>query len=168
MDKYQPSRLLITTHRDLTVQFHDLSAPLLVGLKPKPINYDYPHPLTNLTINLESLLGDISVAKKLSSSISGIDAVHFSAEAQELAIVLLTGEIAVYRVPSNIVSPPSQDSPLNPELVLLTGVPPGESAFDPFFLLCPGKGKAVACALCDVGELRIGFKYMKSFCADHT
>ncbi|KAH8835562.1 lethal giant larvae like, C-terminal-domain-containing protein [Flagelloscypha sp. PMI_526] len=152
--KYDPRRMLVTKHRDLSIQFHDISSTLLAGIQPHSLQHDFPQPLPGLTIHVDSLLQDPALSKKV-PTVNEIEAVHVALEAQETAVVLHSGDIVLYRVPSSIGMP--DNDPVEEELILLRGVHSPNLAFQPVFALNAKRGSVTACAISDVGFLAAGY-----------
>jgi syntaxin-binding protein 5 len=158
MFQYQPNRVLITHHFNLTVQFSDMSAQLLLGLRPTPIQNHFPNPLVDLNIDLKPLLVDPSVSKRTSATFfeqARIDFVRFATESLETAVVFKTGEVVVYRM-SGPKDPALFREAADEELVILEHVPkPRNRRFSSYFMLLPRRGPAESCVLSDIGKFAI-------------
>lgn len=147
----------MTQHRNLAaaLQFHDISAQLLIVSDATPIENHFPKPLPSLTIDLRSLLTDAAVVKKTSPSFhehAVVQTAYLTRQSLECAIQLTSGEVIVYRLKSRPPSPPKFTDTADDELVPLEHVlTPDGSRFSPYFLLSTGK-PAAACAISDIGE----------------
>ncbi|KAF5385371.1 hypothetical protein D9615_001225 [Tricholomella constricta] len=156
--KYQPHRILITHYRDMTVQFSDTSAQLLIGLQPTPLQTSLPNSLPDLTIDLKPVLLDSVVLGRTSSTLidhARIEFVHFATEALETTVVLQSGEVILYRLsgPRNVSS--YRDLP-DEELIILSHIP-NYRGFSPYFMLNPKKGPSEACAVSDIGFVAVAY-----------
>ncbi|KAJ8494736.1 hypothetical protein ONZ45_g13123 [Pleurotus djamor] len=153
--QYQPHRLLVTHHNDLTVHFADLSSQLLMGSEER-IQSNFPSPLTHLKIDLNVVLTEPSVASHLSSP--QISSTYLTSESLECLIALRTGEVFVYRPKPDNYETPMFRSSEDDELVILSHVPThSTSKFSPHFMLAPGRGPVSAYALCDIGFLATAY-----------
>jgi syntaxin-binding protein 5 len=154
--QYQPHRLLITHHRDHTVQFQDISAQLLLEHGSPSIQNHFPKPLHAFTIGLNSLLTDAAVTMHTSPSFISkpeISSVHLAGESLECAVVFKTGELALYRLgsvaPADMIYREAEDQ----ELIIVEHIPvPNNQRYHPYFILTPGLGRVTTCALSDIGE----------------
>ncbi|KAG5647699.1 hypothetical protein DXG03_008422 [Asterophora parasitica] len=156
--KYQPQRILITHYRDLTIQFSDVSAQLLIGLQPTPIQDDFPNTLPDLTVDLKPSLIDAAVVRRTSSTLvdhARIHSVHFANEALETTVVLESGEVMAYRLSGPRMISSYRDSP--DEELLLLGHVPSTRGFSPHFMLAPGKGPSEACTVSDIGLVAVAY-----------
>ena len=152
--QYQTPRLLVTTHRDLTVQFQDISVQLLINPDQSAINA-FPRPLRDLTIDVASTLLDPLVLNRTSPTILSkacIDSVHLTPESLECAVVLQSGEVVIYRLASD----PRDNVPYkvasDKELIILEHIPLCSGhRFYPFLMLVPGKGRMTAFAFSSIG-----------------
>ncbi|GLB35825.1 putative lethal giant larvae(Lgl) like, C-terminal [Lyophyllum shimeji] len=156
--KFQPHRILITQHRDQTVNFHDISAQLLIGIPPTPIQHSFPSLLPDLKIDLQPVLMDAVVAERTSPTLidhARIDSVYFATEALEATVVLQSGEVIIYRLSGPRPATARRDSS-DPELILLGHVP-SRRGFSPYFLFGPGRGHSEACAISDLGFLAVAY-----------
>lgn len=152
--KFQPHRILVTHHQDLSVQFFDLSAQLLIPPPSAPIENDFPKIIPSLTLHLKPILMEIATSKKLPhfSDATTIQSVHFATEALECAIVLDTGEVIVCRSPTvGIMQGGMQRDSEIIELQHTRSLPGCKLV--PSFLLATGRGNATTCAISDSGEL---------------
>ncbi|KAJ7459170.1 WD40 containing snare-dependent exocytosis protein [Mycena galericulata] len=160
--KFQKPRILMTQHRNLSaaLQFHDISAQLLLVSDSAPIQNHFPRPLPSLTIDLRSLLTDAAVVKKTSPSFheqAVVQTAYFAHQSLECAIQLASGEVVVYRLKSGSTNPPQFKEAVDDELVPLAHVlTPQESRFSPYFLLTTGKPVS-ACAISDIGFLAVAY-----------
>jgi syntaxin-binding protein 5 len=160
--QFQPHRLLVTYHTDLSIRFRDLSAQLLVSSDTAPLQSDFPTYIPELTIDLLSVLAAPSIASHTSHNLvteARISSVCFATQSLECAVVLHTGEIAVFRQGQGL--PQSSDG--GQELISTShiSVPTG-GKFHPSFLLVTNRGPATACALSDIGMWSQSFANRKT------
>ncbi|KAG5638396.1 hypothetical protein H0H81_000292, partial [Sphagnurus paluster] len=144
--KYQPHRILITHHHDLTIQFSDISAQLLVGLPLTPIKNNFPNPLLDLTIDLKPVLMDTIVTERTCGLIvdkARIESVYFATESLETIVVMHSGEVILYRLSGPRPVTPKIDV-LDKELLTLGHIP-SYRGFSPYVMLAPGQGPSEAC-----------------------
>ncbi|KAK0500667.1 WD40 containing snare-dependent exocytosis protein [Armillaria luteobubalina] len=160
--KFQPNRILITCHQNLSVRFYDMSVQLLIATRPDPVQYDFPTPLPHLTVDLSLLLLDPLISMQISTTTTAplsIQSVLFASESLESAIVLSTGNVLVFRLrdgPHNV--PPYRECE-DRELTCLEHL--GVSAsykYAPYVILSPSKGPATACAISDIGFLSVAYR----------
>ncbi|KAF5368577.1 hypothetical protein D9758_002181 [Tetrapyrgos nigripes] len=149
MSKYQPARVLITSHLNRSVQMWDVSPQLLLSARPTPVQYRFPHPLPQLRIDLEPILTDAIVMKRLSKSDSNVQSLEFAPDSLDCVIILTTGEILVESLKSS-----TGEQHLNylevedEELISLQHLPSiPSSRYFPVLLLSPHKGRVTACGL---------------------
>lgn len=154
--QYQPHRILITHHRDLTVQFQDISAQLLLNPGSSSIHRDFPETLHAFTIEVASLLTDGSVTMHMSPSFvskASIASVHLAQESLECAVVFKTGELVLYRLSSGEHSDAVYREADDKELIIVEHVPKSANRkYHPYFMLAPGLGIISAYALSDIGK----------------
>ena len=100
--KMESYRILITSHPDASIRFWDLSPHLLI--LPTPLRFEYPGPLSHLTVSLGPLLShpDLShlpLARLWQTDRSRvvIKSVHLAREALECVVTMTTGEIIVFK-----------------------------------------------------------------------
>jgi len=82
-----------------------------------------------------------------------ISSVHLGGETLECAVVFKTGELALYRLgsdaPADMIYREAEDK----ELIIVEHIPvPNNLRYRPYFILAPGLGQVIACALSDIGE----------------
>ncbi|KAJ7161293.1 WD40 containing snare-dependent exocytosis protein [Mycena crocata] len=159
--KFQSPRILMTRHRNLAaaLQFHDISAQLLITSDSAPIGNHFPKPLPGLTIDLRPLLTDATVVKKTSPSFlerAVVQAAYFARQSLECVLQFASGEVVVYRLKSGSSNPPKFTESSDDELIPLGHVLTlDESRYSPYFLLT---GKPVsACAISDIGFLAVAY-----------
>ncbi|KAF8167354.1 WD40 containing snare-dependent exocytosis protein [Crassisporium funariophilum] len=161
LSKYQPHRALVTYNRDLSVQFFDMSAQLLIPTGSTPLENDFPKPLPGLTIRLDELLDDPAITERLLSSIDSlaIQSVQVAPEALECAIALKSGEVIVYHASTNRTGDPSPKINGGTEIVLLEHIytRPGRRLV-PYFMLSAGRGAIEAYAMSDIGFLAVSYR----------
>ncbi|KAG6879569.1 hypothetical protein C0992_001396 [Termitomyces sp. T32_za158] len=156
--KFQPNRILVTWHRDLTICFEDLSAQLLIVQRPTPLQTNFPKPFLDLIIDLRPVLLDPFVNSQTSPIPMDhirIDSVRFSIEALEAIVVLTTGEVILYRL-SGPRKPGTHKDVLDKELVVLEHIP-SYRGFSPFLMLSPELGPTEAYAVSDIGLLAVAY-----------
>ncbi|KAK0246422.1 WD40 containing snare-dependent exocytosis protein [Armillaria nabsnona] len=159
--KFQPNRILITYHQNLSVRFYDMSVQLLIAIRPDPVKYDFPTPLPHLTIDLSLLLLDPLVSMQISTTTTAplsIQSVLFSSESLESAIVLSAGNVLVLRLQHGQHDVPLYRECEDRELTCLEhlGVSAGYK-YAPYFILSPSKGSVTACAISDIGFLSVAY-----------
>ncbi|KAG5732833.1 hypothetical protein E4T56_gene2783 [Termitomyces sp. T112] len=156
--KFQPHRVLITWHRDLSICFEDLSAQLLVAQRPTPLQTNFPNTFFDLTIDLRPVLLDSSVSSRTSPELleyTRINSVYFATEALETTVVLTTGEIILYQL-SGPRKSGTQRASRDKELIILEHIPSYRS-FSPYLMLSPELGPTEACAISDIGFLAVAY-----------
>jgi hypothetical protein len=82
-----------------------------------------------------------------------ISSVHLAGESLECAVVFKTGELALYRLgsvaPADMIYREAEDK----ELIIVEHIPvPNNQRYHPYFILAPGLGQVITCALSDIGE----------------
>ncbi|KAJ7109928.1 lethal giant larvae like, C-terminal-domain-containing protein [Mycena epipterygia] len=160
--KFQSPRILITQHHNLAVglQFHDISAQLLITSDTTPVENHFPKPLPGLTIDLRALLTDPAVVKKISPSFlerATVQSAYLARQSLECAIQFVSGEVVVYRLKLSSASPPKLSETTDEELVPLEHVLTSDDArFSPYFLLTTGKPVS-ACAISNIGFLAVAY-----------
>ncbi|KAG7099718.1 hypothetical protein E1B28_001536 [Marasmius oreades] len=158
LSKYQPPRILITSHSNLAVQLWDVSASLLTNARPNPVEYEFPNPLPRLTMDLKLVLTDARVAPTLSrSDCRMISIVDFTSGSLECAVSLSTGEVVLYHMGSSDEG--FDDFKPDEGLVSLQDLSclPG-SKFRPYLLVNAKKGPVSAMSLADAGLLAISYQ----------
>jgi syntaxin-binding protein 5 len=117
----------------------------------------YPNPLPSLTIDVLCLLADPSVSARISPKLleeAQIVSSHLAPQSLECAVVLRTGEVAVFR----IASVPSGDTALpktldDAELISASHVSTGPNyRFQPLFVINAGRGSVTALSISDIGN----------------
>ena len=153
--------MLVTHHSDLTVRFRDLSAQLLHSSDTNPLQTSYPNPLPSLTIDVLALLADPTAASHTPPNLlaeAHIVSSHLAPQSLECAVVLKSGEVAVFR----LNNPPSGDVMVpktldDPELISATHVSIVHGRyFYPAFILATARGSVSALAISDIGEIILG------------
>ncbi|KAL0576712.1 Lethal(2) giant larvae sro7 [Marasmius crinis-equi] len=158
LSKYQPPRILITSHLNLTVQLWDISSSLLANARPNPIEYEFPNHLPRLSIDLNSVLSDARVAPKLERSANRmIDIVDFTTESLDCAITLSSGEVILYRLRSHYEECPENLS--DKELLSLSHLSNlSGPKFVPYLLADAKKGNISSISLADAGLLAVAYQ----------
>ncbi|KAF8899078.1 lethal giant larvae like, C-terminal-domain-containing protein [Infundibulicybe gibba] len=160
--KYQPHRVLITHHLDLTIHFSDLSAQLLANIPPTPLDQDFPKEQSTLTIDLNTIFNDAAVVRTAPPELlknPRVGSVHLAPEALEVAIAMRSGEVVTYRLSAETHVPYVHRELKDKELVLLDHLTSRvrKERFAPYFLLIPGRGPVMALSLSDIGFLAVGY-----------
>ncbi|TFK56819.1 hypothetical protein OE88DRAFT_1670312 [Heliocybe sulcata] len=160
--KYQPHRILISQHRDCTVQFQDVSAQLLLRTESAPLHRVIPNPLPQLTIDPLFVLSDPSLSTLFppgSLNQLKISNVAFATESLECYIILRGGEILVYRFDPGSGEMHGLPRQLEDEVLISLQhiAAPLRQRFHPYFVLAAKKGPVVACAPSDVGFFAVSF-----------
>jgi hypothetical protein len=98
--KMENYRLIATWHADCTVRFWDISPHILV--LPTPLQFEYPNPLSHLTINIGEWLrhrdvAHLPLAKLWAKDRSKVQiaGVYLARESLECVITFVTGEVIV-------------------------------------------------------------------------
>lgn len=99
------ARIMISSHVDLTIRFHDVSDHLLLRENENGLQEEYPKPLNHLTFNIKDLLrkmeiqgGPLLEANRILRERSWeleIDKFSWASESLELAVLLSTGDVIV-------------------------------------------------------------------------
>ncbi|KAJ3721812.1 lethal giant larvae like, C-terminal-domain-containing protein [Lentinula raphanica] len=167
VSKYQPPRIALTWHADLSIHLWDVSAQLLHKFKPDPIDCEFPNPLPNLTIDTNLVLTTPSVASKLLTPELKIQTVELAPDSLECAVVFSSGLVIIYRLVSPPNTVPFEDLP-DAELVSLKHLSPdsSKSKFSPYFALLPTRGQLSACAIADIGFLAVAYADGSLFVVD--
>ncbi|GJE89618.1 hypothetical protein PsYK624_057220 [Phanerochaete sordida] len=169
--RFQPHRILVTYHSDLTLRFRDLSPQLLQSSHTSPLQSSYPNPLPWLTIDVLSVLADPFVTSRTSPKLleeAQIASCHMAPETLEFAVALESGEVVVFRM----APPPTGDASIphtldDPELTSAAHVGGGEHRlYQPHFLLATNRGPATAVSLSDIGFLATAYKDGTIFITD--
>lgn len=152
IEQYQPPRLLLIWNSDLTVSFLDISAGLLLGIRPDPIKHNFPNRLDPLDIDVSTTCANSTIAKHISRE-QRITQVLFASEALDCAVLLSTGVLLVYHFqPGRVDALPYRESESERILVLDHVMAAPGSAFWPGFLvLPPPQSSSTTFSLCDTG-----------------
>lgn len=79
---------------------------------------------------------------------------HLATESLECAIVLVTGELFLYRLTSTGRADPLHIETEDKELLIVEHVlSQSNQKYHPYFMLAPGLGAVTSCALSDIGRL---------------
>ncbi|KIO26607.1 hypothetical protein M407DRAFT_234840, partial [Tulasnella calospora MUT 4182] len=163
LSKFDRHRMMILSHSDLTVRFYDISSQLL--LSTEALRFEFPQVLPHLTLELARIIPLLPPADTLE-----IKSVHLASISTECAVVLSTGDVAIWRLqepglPSQTYNIPSEDSqvfvPLDP---FVRRSERYVSSFQPFCLIRPPEAEAdasvevTASALSDVGFLAVAYR----------
>lgn len=161
--KFQPHRIIMSRHSDLTIRFQDLDARLLLGPKEGPLQNPFPSPLHHLNIDVASLLAEPAIATHVPPSLlmdARIRFVELARESLDCAVALETGQIIVYKLPSLLDQ--DQASSLeeaNPELLNLKNSVLSETGnFRPTLLLSALCGSVSALAISDLGLVAVAYE----------
>jgi hypothetical protein len=143
----------VSIHRNLQVQFFDISSQLLVGIKPTPISCSFPNLIPDLTIDLATILLDPALAYRhhsLGSNYNKIAFVNLAPESLDVAIGLTDGSVFVCRLDAGKHPAQSKDK-TDPELIVLDSLAAAHSRYNPYFLLSAGNSPLAACSIADSG-----------------
>ncbi|TDL26364.1 hypothetical protein BD410DRAFT_836264 [Rickenella mellea] len=157
--KYHPNKLLVTHHRDLTVRFQDMSPQRLICLDELPLTTSWPTPLPLLTINVNALISEPSIASHhhpISPRNTEIQSAKLSAESQTCSVVFKSGHILVYRVPGEAQQMSVEAYPDDEELVTLGRVPT-KGRFQPVLMIDNSHGSVTICEVSDLGLMAIAY-----------
>ena len=150
--------MLITHPADLTVRFRDLHALSLVTSDTSPMESSFPNPLSELTIDLVSLLADPAVSTRISSKFldeARIVASSLAPQSLECAVALQNGAVAIYRLGSSghMDEVFVHKSLLDKELVSVEHVPAGLGRrYRPSFMMLTERGPVSTLSICDIGR----------------
>lgn len=97
---------------------------------------------------------DSMVSRMLQESNSvTIDTIYLADESLEVAVVLNTGEVVLYRLKPESEEPPLYRQVPDQELAILEHIPRfSGQRFSSYYLLAPHRGRLSACAISDVGK----------------
>ncbi|KAH7930914.1 hypothetical protein BV22DRAFT_999529 [Leucogyrophana mollusca] len=157
--KYQPRRILITSHRDLTVRFQDISPHLLISSSSSPLQCHFPRPLPALTLNVGELLTNpvFNDTPSRCSTNPEIQSVHLATESLECVVTLKTGELLLYRLDAGPQGESHGDA-LGKGITLLHNIRNQNGyRYHPYILLTQGKASLTSCAISDVGFLAVAY-----------
>ncbi|PFH52244.1 hypothetical protein AMATHDRAFT_140320 [Amanita thiersii Skay4041] len=168
--KYQPNRLFIAYNRDHTVQFYDVSAPLLAS-STETLEYDFPRHLPDLTIDVSVVLADAHMAGLIPANLvcaSAIRAVEFMPQSLECLVELQSGSLILFRprqaVKSNVFS---AKVCLEEGLLSLGHIHTclGKQ-LTPYLMILPEEGQIEATSVTDIGVLAISYSGGKILVVD--
>ncbi|GBE77562.1 hypothetical protein SCP_0104400 [Sparassis crispa] len=163
--KYQPRRIVVSYHPDLTITFGDISPHLLTSYgHDSPLRSAFPSPLPSLTIELAPLLAEQSLhpfaLKDSDADLDAIASIHLAPESLECVIVLQNQAVILYKLnedESNALNFVQQNL-ADEELVSLQHIPVRKGLrFLPSVGVKPGKETVTACAISDVGFLALAY-----------
>ncbi|KAF9245858.1 lethal giant larvae like, C-terminal-domain-containing protein [Melanogaster broomeanus] len=157
--KYHPHQILITTHRNARVHFHDISPQLLISTETSPVTKDLPQPLHALTINLNTVFQDPGLCDPPQESFGfpEICSVQLAPESLECLVTLKTGA-AIYRLRFEEDGDATPQKASDKEIILLSHLPKEEGRqFHPYMMLRPGMRTTTASSLCDIGFFAVGY-----------
>ncbi|VDB87527.1 unnamed protein product [Peniophora sp. CBMAI 1063] len=140
LSKFDPHRLLITTHADQTIRFLDISVQLLIPPAGELLVSPFPTALWSLSIDPLSVLAHPSICDRYNINprqLPSIQDVQFHAEALEVSVVISTGAVILYRLSAGRLT--SEERALDDlELVSLEHVPVSTGLrFYPFLMVLP-------------------------------
>ncbi|TFK41835.1 WD40 containing snare-dependent exocytosis protein [Crucibulum laeve] len=154
--KYQPHRVLITYHQDLTVQAYDFSAQLLASLNTEPITHNFPAPLPHFAMDVRPVLKDSTLRGMPMANVI-IHTVCFAWQSMECAVVLDTGEVIVFYLSTSRNGRSSSRRPC-PEICTLENLMIEEqNLFAPYFIFGCDKDCPAVCAISDIGFLALSY-----------
>lgn len=158
--QYEPSRIILTHCRDLTVRFADISSQLLFPEQHAPLCKPFPNPYPHLTIDLKTLFLNHRVVECTSADIlegAAIENVHLARDSFDLCISLRTGECFVYRLSERSAVSTARASD-DVELILLDHVVlPNKTDYQPYLMLAPKRGPLLDVALSEIGMFYLPF-----------
>lgn len=169
LEKY---RVLVTWSLDGAVRFWDVSPHILV--LPSPLRFEYPSPLPHLTVSVSNILTHPSIAHTSLAQLYAkypsrvrISGVRFATESNELAIIMHTGELIVYKFergtgrteePGYFPEQAQDDGRTWEEIVSLDHLADNaQDGFKPKFMLDIKRGAIASVALSDVGFLAVSY-----------
>ncbi|KAF9225537.1 hypothetical protein BS17DRAFT_778739 [Gyrodon lividus] len=157
--KYHPHQILMTAHRNGSVHFYDISPQLLISTEASPVTKDFPQPLHDLTINLDTVLKDHGLRESLQETPGSpeICSVHLAPESLDCLVTMKTGAV-IYclRSEEDEVATPGEAS--DREITLLRHLPKQEGGrFHPYMMLHQGTRVTTASSLCDIGFFAVGY-----------
>ncbi|KAG8963429.1 hypothetical protein FRC03_003018, partial [Tulasnella sp. 419] len=162
LSKFDYHRLLITHHGDLTVRFYDISPQLL--LSNSALKFEYPQILPHLTIELRRALQLLHSKTTSSQESIQVHSVIFAQSSLEVAVVLSSGEVLIYKFKEGGSPTQAYDIPAvdNTRIVSLDPVlTAADRRMDVFHPLCAIRGDIAAavtsCALSGVGFLAVAY-----------
>ncbi|KAF8846111.1 hypothetical protein BDN67DRAFT_16617 [Paxillus ammoniavirescens] len=156
--KYHPRQILITTHRNSSVHFHDISPQLLISTETSPVTKDFPQPLHDLTINLGTVFQDPELCELLRGTNGSpeICSVQLAPESLDCLVTLKTGAV-IYSLSSKEESSKPREAS-DKEIILLRHLPEQDgSKFHPYMMLHQGTSVTTASSLCDIGFFAVGY-----------
>ncbi|KAF9015685.1 WD40 containing snare-dependent exocytosis protein [Cyathus striatus] len=148
--QYQPPRVLITYHQDLSIRFHDMSSQLLMSQKTEPIQHHFPDSIQELVIDLQPLLA----RKNSNVSITGFE---FAEESFEIAVALSSGEIVFYRPITSFTSSRSDVLDKEISLVLEENII-SDKTTAPYFAFNAERGHPVTIAMSSIGFVAVSYE----------
>jgi syntaxin-binding protein 5 len=152
--QFEPNRIIITQHADLTVRFLDVSVQLLIPTSSSPYTSAFPRQLPALTIDVPSLLSSPLLAKGFDFNVSEthVQTIFLSVEALETAIALTGGEVILYRLRSEVTVDLAPKVLQDDQLVSLEHIAVDPTLrFKPYFMIKP-KGPVTTLTMTDIGE----------------
>lgn len=161
--KRQPNRLLVTHHRNLTVNFQDITAQLLIGSAASPLTTAYPAPLPHLTIALPLLLSESCIAEAshpLALAQAEIQSAQLTSESGECAIAMRSGHVFVYRYDERQRNV-SDITDEKDGVVRLAHIPAEAGTFQPMLMVENRWGAVSACELSSIGIHSVCSNYMR-------
>ncbi|KII94277.1 hypothetical protein PLICRDRAFT_36534 [Plicaturopsis crispa FD-325 SS-3] len=166
--KYEPNRILVTHHRDLSIHFQDLSAQILVNSENSPVQFDFPRHLPGLTIDVSPLLTEAAIVKRTSPRFcddARTEFIRLATDSLEIVTGFKSGELLVYRLRATEV--PRYREAADPELIILEHVPQDQhKRYHPYFMFAAGRGAISACEISDIGFLAVAFSDGSLFIVD--
>ncbi|KAF9654319.1 hypothetical protein BDM02DRAFT_3085840 [Thelephora ganbajun] len=149
--KFEPHRVLLTWHRDLTIRIQDISPHLLVSSEAKPLQGSFPRPLPSLTIDPFSVLSDPYALERCSQDTlheGSLTNVYLTPESLECIAIFKTGDVFIYQLEPDA----RQLKPTDKGLVSLTHILiPPPARYHPVLMIPSGRGPISALGASDIG-----------------
>lgn len=149
--QYEPHRVLLTWHRDLTIHIQDISPHLLVSSEAKPLQGSFPRPLPSLTIDLFGVLSDPIVLERCSQDSlheGSLIHVQLASESLECAAIFKTGDIFIYQLESDARQIKSTDKNIISLSHILISPP---ARYHPVLMIPSNRGPISAFGASDIG-----------------
>ncbi|KDQ15640.1 hypothetical protein BOTBODRAFT_283778 [Botryobasidium botryosum FD-172 SS1] len=164
--KYSSHRILVTHHEDMTIRFHDMSPHLLLS---SPMRFEYPQPLSHLTINLALLFANQILPSTIANGAPRVRSATVSQESLEVVVVLETGAVVVFGFFEEETSRGSGRKSMedgaeatsqgNQELIgLIHSSRRTHDGFYPVCLLNPERGEVISIATSEIGFLAVAYE----------
>ncbi|KIJ66213.1 hypothetical protein HYDPIDRAFT_26582 [Hydnomerulius pinastri MD-312] len=154
--KYQAPQIVVTTHRNGSIQFQDISPQLLISSEASPMTKDFPQPLHDLSINVNNIFADPGLGD-MPQDTPEIISVQFAPESLECLVVLKTG-VVFYRLHSGEAEDTTTREASDKEIILFKNPSTlNGNKFRPHLMLRQGSSPASSSSLCDIGFFAVGY-----------